>query len=538
MDATNELFSAYKKAEVLIAEGDLRAAADLCKEMLDANPQYPYGYHLMASLFSATGTFEHALTFAQKATQLAPDIAKFHIQHGQLLYSLGEYEAASGSFLSAYHIEPSNPITLLLIASTFSGRGQYKEAQSLFRHAREISDIPEIDEQEGLCHVMQGNHKEAEFFFDKIIEKNPHYQWGHIYKGQVLMEAKHLTQAEASMARALKINPQSFEALFALAVLNDWQGQSEIAIRYAMEALKARPLGWECHTFLGALLVRERHYLESQQVLAQALTIRPDDAYVLQLLFLALRMTQREPEFLFYIKKQMERHPNNEVLLHFKSMAEGNPPASTPTTYIQGYFNSFSGQYDHYQQNVLAYKVPSAIADTLKQWADDNNLQLRDMLDLGCGTGLLAEALKDITSNRTGVDISPNMLAKARGKQLYNTLHLGDMLPFMLNSTQNFDLVTAGDSICHIGDLIPFLQAARNVLNPSGLLAFTIERDSQIEKWRLCANGRYTHSVSYVKEKLASKGYEILRQHDHTLYIDNNIAASGVLFLARKTQTH
>ncbi len=538
MDAATNLFDAYKKAEGLIAEGNLRAAADLCKEMLDANPKYPYGYHLMASLFSATGTFERAVTFSQMATQLAPDVCAFHMQHGQLLYSLGEFEAAAVSFMAAFHIEPKNPIIILLLASTFTGRGQFEEAQGLFIHARMMSDIPEIDEQEGLCHVQQGNQKEAEILFDRIITRCPEYIWGHIYKGHVLMAQRNLPQAEACMARALKLDPASFEALFALAVVNDWQGQSEIAIRYAMEALKARPLGWECHMFLGSLLVRERHYAEAHQVLAQALTIRPHDPYVLQLLFMALRLSQREPDFLRYIRKQLARHPGNVVLLHFQSIAEGELPDTAPNEYVQGYFDGFSEQYDHYQQDVLSYRAPRALAEALKEWTEDHHGEFRDLLDLGCGTGLAANALKDVVPYRVGVDISSRMVAKARGKQLYHSLHLYDMLPFMLESEQSFDLVTATDALCHSGNLSTFLKAARNVLNPKGLLAFTVEKDFHAENWRLCANGRYTHAPRYVQQALLSKGYEILAQHEHTLHIDNNIAATGVLFIARKTQTH
>lgn len=538
MNVATNLEDAYNKAQAMIAEGNLRAAADLCKEMLDANPEYPYGYHLMASLFSATGTFERAVTFSQMATQLAPEVCAFHMQHGQLLYSLGEYESAAISFMAAYQIEPSNPIILLLLASTFSGRGEYEEAHNLFIHARTLSDIPEIDEQEGLCHFMQGNYKEAETMFDRIIDNYPDYIWGHIYKGQVLMEARYNGQAEACMARALKIDPNNFDALFCMAVINDWQGQCEIAIRYAMEAIKNKPLGWECHMFLGALLVRERHYFEAQQLLAQALTIRAHDPYVLQLLFLALRMQQREPEFLMYVTRQLARSPGNTVLLHFQSMAQGGVPDTAPIAYIQGYFDGYSGQYDHYQQDILSYKTPAHTAEALKEWLETSPLTFHNLLDLGCGTGMMAQNLKDLVPHRTGVDISTKMISKARGKQLYNTLHTSDILPFMLESQQTYDIVTAIDVLCHSGDLAPFFKAARNVLTPRGLLLFTIEKDFHNPTWRLCANGRYTHSHRYIGQILASKGYECLHQQDIGLHIDNNVASTGMLFIARKTQTH
>lgn len=538
-DRFDSLFDAYKKAETMIAEGNLRQAADLCKEMLDANPQYPYGYHLMASLFSATGTFERALSFAQTATQLAPEVCAFHIQHGQLLYALGAYEAAALSFTAACNIEPLNPIILLLLASTFTGRGRYAEAHGLYLRARSLSDMPEIDEQEGLCHFMQGNHQEAEILFDRIIARCPDYIWGHIYKGQVLMEGRQHTRAEASMARALRIDAHSFDALFALAVLNDWQGQHEIAIRYAMEAIRSRPLCWECHTFLGALLVRERHYAEGQQVLTQALAIRPHDPYVLQLLLFALRIQGREQEFLPHIHEAAPGNPRNDVLLHLQAMAEGQTPDTAPAAYIRGYYDSFADQYDHYQKDVLSYEAPRHMATLIREWRTRfPHPPLATMLDLGCGTGLMAQALKDPVSYRVGVDMSSRMLARARGKHLYHALHQQDMVEHMLASAEGYDLVTAADALSHTGDLSLFLKAARNVLNIHGLLVFTVEKNTRTDTWLLGGNGRYSHAPHYVVRKLEAKGYEILHQQDHALFIDNNLAVSGMLFMARKTPTH
>ncbi len=39
-------------------------------------------------------------------------------------------------------------------------------------------------------------------------------------------------------------------------------------------------------------------------------------------------------------------------------------------------------------------------------------------LDLGCGTGLVGEALNSFTRHLTGVDLSPRMLRKAQPKGL------------------------------------------------------------------------------------------------------------------------
>ncbi len=65
------------------------------------------------------------------------------------------------------------------------------------------------------------------------------------------------------------------------------------------------------------------------------------------------------------------------------------------------------------------------------------------VLDLGCGTGTSAQPVKEIypTASVTGVDISPNMVAIARTKQLYDHLYVYDLdqsLHFLPSNHFNF----------------------------------------------------------------------------------------------------
>ncbi|MBP0575354.1 methyltransferase domain-containing protein, partial [Mycobacterium tuberculosis] len=49
-------------------------------------------------------------------------------------------------------------------------------------------------------------------------------------------------------------------------------------------------------------------------------------------------------------------------------------------------------------------------------------------LDLGCGTGLMAEALAGRVAHLEGVDLSSAMVAKARAKGLYADLRVADVV--------------------------------------------------------------------------------------------------------------
>src|SRR5262249_41969576 len=52
------------------------------------------------------------------------------------------------------------------------------------------------------------------------------------------------------------------------------------------------------------------------------------------------------------------------------------------------------------------------------------------ILDLGCGTGLVGEAFKDLANGRgrlDGIDLAPRMIEVARARGIYSELILGDL---------------------------------------------------------------------------------------------------------------
>ncbi len=95
-------------------------------------------------------------------------------------------------------------------------------------------------------------------------------------------------------------------------------------------------------------------------------------------------------------------------------------------------------------------------------------------LDVGVGTGDLALALlaaSDPTSRVTGVDLSEEMLRRARGRatpfggRFDARLASADSLPF---ADASFDRVVAGFAVRNFGDLAAGLREMRRVLRPGG----------------------------------------------------------------------
>lgn len=538
MQPATDPHTIYRQAETLLAAGDLRRTGELCKELLSAHPQFPYGYYLMSSLFTKTGDLNRALTFAQMASDKAPDIALFHIRLGQTLFALADWKAAAKAFQNACRLEPNNPLPVLLWADTCAQRKQFDRALELFARARAIADIPEIDEHEGLCLAMQGNREAAEKRFDRVIERRPAYEGGYIRKAKLLMDKKHLAGTESCLAKALACNPHSFEALHDMAFLKGQLAQPVDAIRYATQACQASPQQWNGYALMGSLLMNEAQYAAAEQVLEKANALNPGHISILELLFGALHQQQKYEQALPLLEKILAMKPGHPIFRHYRAMLQGENVENSPQEYITWLFDFFAERFDQQLVQGLSYKVPEQLASALRALPALQGRTAMSLLDLGCGTGLVAEALKDVTSLRVGVDLSEKMLEKARARQLYAELHAEDIVGFMQKSTRQFDLVTAADVLIYIGSLEPLFNAARRVLAEGGLLAFSIEKEAGQEPFRLNPTGRYSHTPEYVTALAAETGYALVLQQDVVLRMEQQVPAQGMIFIFKALPAH
>lgn len=88
-------------------------------------------------------------------------------------------------------------------------------------------------------------------------------------------------------------------------------------------------------------------------------------------------------------------------------------------------------------------------------------------LDVGCGTGLSALALKEIAAGIVGVDAAPQMLAQAQpDARIAYAVAVAERLPF---AASEFDLITLSQ-VCHWLDRERFFAEAHRVLRPESWL--------------------------------------------------------------------
>jgi predicted TPR repeat methyltransferase len=192
--------------------------------------------------------------------------------------------------------------------------------------------------------------------------------------------------------------------------------------------------------------------------------------------------------------------------------------------YIRNLFDSYAPKFETALVETLHYKGPEIIMAALQKCGFKD---AQAILDLGCGTGLMAHYLHAPCFE--GVDLSPRMLAQATLKAKYSLLYEGDMLEFLQKTKQAYDLIIAADVYVYVGDLAPHFMAVRAKL-PKGLFAFSVQAGET--GFSLGQELRYSHAQAYVRDTLRDAGFNVLLLEECVTRLDAGKPVQGFMVVA------
>ena len=193
--------------------------------------------------------------------------------------------------------------------------------------------------------------------------------------------------------------------------------------------------------------------------------------------------------------------------------------------------------FDSLLVDQLGYDVPLLLRERLLEVAPGPYAR---MLDLGCGTGLTAEAVEDLTSRRVGVDMSEGMLEAADEKELYDALFLADAAGFLDSEeagAPRWSLIAATDMLPYLGALEPLFGSVAARIEAGGVFAFSSETlpDEAFEgrDYQIGPHHRFAHRLGYVQRLLTEAGFIALSEELIVIRYDEGDPVPGHLILAR-----
>lgn len=205
-------------------------------------------------------------------------------------------------------------------------------------------------------------------------------------------------------------------------------------------------------------------------------------------------------------------------------------PRTASPHYVRALFDGYAEDFDHHLMFELSYQVPNLITDILSAHIHHNAPAIAD---LGCGTGLCGPLFARYADELTGVDLSPKMLELAKRKNCYDSLVEADVVDFLDQRRNSFDVCIAADVLVYFGDLDLVMASAFKALRDDGLFAFTVEATND-EEWSLQRTGRYAHSASYIARTVERLGFHVVEKKQATLRTQSDVPVSGDVWLLKK----
>jgi len=142
------------------------------------------------------------------------------------------------------------------------------------------------------------------------------------------------------------------------------------------------------------------------------------------------------------------------------------------------YSGAFCRVYNEFGWNYF----PEAFGQQLIEWMKLKGFHARNCLDLGCGTGVLCETLKDAGIEASGMDLSEGMIAVAKERRPEIRYEVANMITY--RPEDEFDLITCtGDALNHIIDLNDIDTIFKNVYAytaPGGYFIFDILNEKEV----------------------------------------------------------
>jgi predicted TPR repeat methyltransferase len=172
--------------------------------------------------------------------------------------------------------------------------------------------------------------------------------------------------------------------------------------------------------------------------------------------------------------------------------------------YVEPFFDEYAETFERHLLRGLHYEAHTTLVHGLRGL---DAKRYRAALDLGCGTGLCGPLVAPMADAVDGVDLSRNMLEKARGLGVYRQLVHAEIAEHLRRTDERYDLVLSADVFIYIGDLEAVLGGIRRVLDGGGIACFSVEVADDDRTFQLLPSLRYAHSERYLRELATRHGF-------------------------------
>lgn len=430
------------------------------------NPNDAHAHHHLAMYYSQQNNYSSALKHFNAALKSAPNFLLAHYHAGLLLLKHQDWEMAKIRFLSVLDLENNHIQAHFYLGSIF---------------------------------LQEDQLDQAEEHFNFILTINPDHVQTLINFGALALKRNAGQIAINYFTQALALDNNNLEARRNLAATFLHFDRFENALTHYDELQKIAVLETEDYYNMGVITMMLGKFSEAINYYKKTITQEPNHSAALNNLATIYIRLGKRAEAIPFLQRAVQINPNNssgQFMLNVLQKNHAQPEESQE--YVKNLFDHYAFNFDHHLQKILKYSLPEQSIELLRLLHKN---KFQQALDLGCGTGLSGATLRDYCVQLTGVDLSAKMLEQARIKKCYDHLIKSDIVAYLQNNQQQYDLIQALDVLPYFGDLkMLFSLIVKNLAN-NGLLVFSMEI-SDTQAWLVQDSMRFCHHPDYIQSVL------------------------------------
>ncbi len=342
-----------------------------------------------------------------------------------------------------------------------------------------------------------------------------------------------IVAARTSINQALMLAPNNLQFRELAVNLANAQADHAAAEQHLRTAFAQNQNIPGIKTMIGNALRYQTKFDEAKIWLLEALAINSDDVEALHGLSMVAYLTDDRATAQHYLAAALKQRPTDAAYLYLDAVFKGEAPSQPPENLTRGLFDRYAGRFDAHLVGALQYRVPQKISAAILERFPERKLNI---LDIGCGTGLLGLYLGRIDGFFVGVDLSKPMLDEASKHNVYSRFHHVNLLDALEATDANeYEVISAADVFVYLGALDAAIANAFKVLRPGGWMFFSCEDtpddgpDFVVRK-----SMRYAQSQKYVKRLLEASGFAEASIESLQLRMEQDEAISGFLVSVQK----
>jgi predicted TPR repeat methyltransferase len=505
------------RARVALKALNVNQASAAINAAVAADPNNPEIRLVLASVFRTRGDLDNAWKVVDGLLAEDENYPEALVNRAQLLLAQGNLKAAAADTRRALELKPHLIQLWRLLAGIYTRAGKSDDAcWALEQYCAADNDDPAVLSDFGEMLRVRDRLDQSLTVLRRATHLAPTMPIAWVNYGNALQQSRDFQPAAKAYEKAVSLNPRSAEAHQNLGCALYEQRYYEEAISSFRHALALKADLVESQISLSRALLelgKAAEAILAAEAVPQDKVEAPAMQYSLAVVF-ARCGRQQEARALLEDCRRKDPNDRQGAGLFLAAMGFERMLARAPDALLDKLYADRARSWDRGTNGLQPYRGADLVAAAFAKMTEGQ--AGLDVLDAGCGTGLVGPKVRPKAKRLEGVDLSQPMLDQADAKNCYDSLERHDLVAYMEARPAAYDAIVSAATLIHFGDLRPVLDAAAVTLRLGGCFVFTVFPNEQNAEDVVIGTldgfaqgGCFAHSAAYVVRIANATGFDV-----------------------------